>query len=129
MMDAFVAGEKSGIQPAALSKALNEITVGTVYEAGTPTSMRSLDLADSLESEDFHVGAWCWMLDTTYPVAAFGERRILSYHPAGGVVTFSRDWSEARATGLDFEIHRMLRPSTLATASLRHTSRLRCHTG
>jgi hypothetical protein len=95
-----------------IGKALNEITVETVY-AGTKNQAQIMGLVDSLESPDYYVGAWAWMLDTIYPVSAYGERRIAAYDPDGGLLTFSRDWSESRGNGLPIEIHRMIRPSDL----------------
>jgi hypothetical protein len=97
-----------------IGQALNEITTGTITTSGDTTGFTSTDLLDSIESEAYYEGAWVWMLDnySSNPIT-YGERRISVYDPSKGQVTFSREWEEARSSGLTFEVHRMIRPSEL----------------
>jgi hypothetical protein len=96
-----------------IGRTLDQITIGAA-DSGSLTTLVDAELVDSLESAEFYLGAWVWMSDhySSIPVT-FGERRIQEYVPATGRLTFSRTWDETRSVGLDYEIHRLIRPSVL----------------
>lgn len=76
--------------------------------SGSTTTAVINELIDSVDSEYAYVGSWAYFLT---PAGNAGEvRRVQSYAPASGTLTFNRALGTAVASGHTFEIHEWFDP-------------------
>ncbi len=105
-----------------LGEDLSSMVQGTA-DSGSTTTLVDADLIDSLEENEQLEGAWVWMQDDTAGTTMV-ERRVRTYDPASGTLTFSRPFTDARASGMSYEIHKRLKPSQINTVINRTLARL-----
>ena len=90
---------------------LNELTLGTSSGEPSTTTLTSLDLVDSLETEQAFQGKWIRIVSGA---TANTERRIAEFDQDTGVVTVSRLWTTPDS-GAEFEVHTALSGDDLNT--------------